>query len=175
MNLGVEHLKVDQTSLNLDNYQIFVTNINIPERYLNQVRPILQRADNFILNEYEGAGRVFYQLVATYYLKHSDTGHLRHWGGSFLPKEINLSSIDSFHAFGPNFVNRLELLCNKETLSEKLSLHNIDTEWEFHSLTSVVINVQAKVPDNFTTLVRRNLREPRHGRHKRVHNTIPLP
>lgn len=175
MNLSIEHLKVDQTAISLETHQIFVNNINIPERYLDQIRPILHRAYRFIESEYRNIGDVRYQLTATYYLKHSDTGHLRHWAGSFLPKAENISSVDSFHHFGPNFINRLEVLCDRDSISGKLLFHNVDTKWMFDSLTSVVITVQASVPDNYPRLGFRGLRQARYGRHYRVHNTIPLP
>lgn len=174
MNTSVQHLKVDQTALSLGTFSIFVSNINIPEHYLERVRPVLERVYTFIRREYDGISDIRYQLTATYELKNTETGALRHWCGSFLPKENNLSSIDTFHVFGPNFVNRLEQLCDRPSITLKLALVNVETKWEFESLTSLVITVQAKVPDNFRSLINRNLHNIQNGR-TRAHATFPLP
>lgn len=174
MNLSVQHLKVDQTVLGLDNQSVFISNINIPERYLDQVRPVLDRVYAFARREYDDIPDVRYQLSATYDLKNKDTEEIRHWAGSFLPQANNPSSLDDFHIFGPSFAERLEPLCDRLAIGAKLSLRNADTRWEFDSLTSLVVNFQAKVPDEFPTLIRRNLRLTRHGR-QRNHTTFLLP
>ena len=170
----LQDLKVDQTALSLNNVTIFVTNINIPNRYLDNVRPILEQVYNFINREYANLNEIQYQLTATYLLKNTETQEIRQWAGSFMPRQNNLSSIDSFHYYGPNFVNRVERLCDRASIGAKLLLHNVDTKWEFESLTSVVINFQASVPEDFLSLSQRNLRLTRYGR-RRNHTTFLLP
>ena len=175
METNVQHLKVDQTAVSVTPEQtVFISNINIPVRYLNDVRPILERVFAFLLRDYLGAPLVKYQLTAIYDLIHRQTGSIRHWSGSFLPQENNLSSIDSFHTLGQNFVNRLEPLCNPLSIIEKLVLNGTETDWQFHSLTGVVITVQALVSQEFHTLLLRNLKTIRNGR-TRTHITFPLP
>lgn len=176
MNATVEHLKVDQTTLSLDTSVIFISNINIPERYIDEVRPVLERIYAFVSRDYHGIEDIQYQLSATYTLKNKFDGELRLWSGSFVPQHIDsdLSRIDTFHLFGPNFVDRLEQVCDRHSITVKLLLHNVDTKWEFDSLTGLVINVQARVPRGFETLVIRDLNSVRHGHSKR-HVTFPLP
>ena len=175
METTVQHLKVDQTSVSANVEEtVFITNINVPLRYLNDVRPILERVFTFLLREYLGAPVVKYQLTAIYDLIHRETGAIRHWSGSFLPQENNLSSIDTFHILNQTFVDRLEPLCNPVSIFERLVNNATETSWQFHSLTGVVISVQALVPHEFHTLLIRNLKSIRHGR-TRTHITYPLP
>ena len=175
MDTSIQHLKVDQTALYLNPGEaVFITNINIPRRYLENIRPVLERVFNFLLREYLGAPLVKYQLTAIYNLINRQTGDIRHWKGSFLPQENNYSSIDAYHTLGQNFVDRLEPLCNPVSIFEKLVENGAETGWQFHSLTGVVINVQALVEPEFHTLIRRSLKTVRHGR-KRTHITFPLP
>lgn len=175
MNTTADHLKVDQTTVGLDTFVIFISNINIPERYIDRLRPVLQRIYAFVAGDYEGIEDVQYQVTATYTIRNTHDGEVRQWTGSFLPKaNNNLSTIDSFQPFGPDFVDRLELLCNRENVIAKLLLHNADTRWEFDSLSGLVLNVQAKVPRGFHTLSRRDLNSVRHG-HATRHVTFPLP
>ena len=175
MDTGIQQLKVDQTAVSLNSREaVFITNINIPLRDLDNIRPVLERVYTFLLKDYLGAPLVKYQLTAIYNLIHRQTGSIRHWSGSFLPHEDNLSSIDTFHTLGQNFVDRLEPLCNPVSIFEKLVLKGAETGWQFHSLTGVVINVQALVELEFHTLLLRNLKTVRHGR-KRAHITFPLP
>ena len=175
MNTSIQHLKVDQTALTVDSEgTLFISNINIPDRYLDNIRPVLERVFAFLQRDYLGAPVVRYQLTAAYELVHKQTGALRHWSGSFMPKDQNLSSIDTFHILGPNFVNRLAPLCDRFSITEKLLLNGADTTWQFHALRSLVITVQALVEPEYHTLAIRNLKTSRNG-HTRNHVTLPLP
>ena len=174
MNTSIQHLKVDQTVVSLENNTIFISNINIPERYLDNVRPVLERAYNFLLQDYRGIPAVRYQLTATYELINRQTGDSKRWCGSFMPRENNLSSIDTFHILGPNFINRLEPLCDRQSVISKLSLHGADTVWEFHTLLGLVITVQAPVSHDLSILTLRNLKTRNNGK-TRTHITFPLP
>ena len=175
MNATVEHLKVDQTTLSLETSVIFLSNVNIPERYIDRLRPVLERISAFVNRDYEGIEDIRYQLTATYTIRNKLDGEVRQWTGSFLPRgNNNLSTIDSFHPFGPDFVDRLEQVCDRQSIIAKLLLNNADTKWEFDSLTGLVLNVQAQVPRGFNTLIRRDLNSVRHG-HATRHVTFPLP
>ena len=175
MNNSVQHLKVDQTCLDIDAHRTyFISNFNIPEHYLDNIRPVLERVFVFLQRDYLGVPLVRYQLTASYELIHKQTGALRHWSGSFMPKDQNLSSIDTFHILGPNFVNRLEPLCDRFSIIEKLLLNGVESDWQIHTLTSIVITVQAIVAQEFHTLTLRNLKTRRNGR-TRAHVTFPLP
>ena len=175
MNASIQELKVDQTVVTVNPVEsVFITNINIPLSDLDNIRPILERVYAFLVRDYLGAPLVKYQLTATYNLVHRESGALRHWKGSFLPREDNNSTIDSYHILGRNFVERLTPLCNPVSIFEKLVENGAETGWQFHSLTGVVINVQALVELEFHTLLLRNLKTVRHGR-KRAHITFPLP
>jgi len=175
MVLGLQDLKVDQTALSVRESTLFVTNVNIPYAYLDNVVPVLQRVYTFINNEYFLIDNIKYKVTATYLLKNTDTNELRQWAGSFMPGQNNLSNIDDFTLLTPNFVNRVEPLCDKNSIGVKLALHNVETKWAFEQLTSVVICFQAQVHEQFDGLARRNLRiVRRHGR-GRNHTTFPLP
>jgi hypothetical protein len=174
MVLTVHDLKVDETIFENGDECMFVCNINIPEGYLYTPRPIFERVDAFVHQEYINIELVKYQVTATYELRHTDTGALRHWAGSFMPRENNLSSFDTFHLYGPDFVNTLLQVCDTNSIIASLLFHNIETKWVFDNLTSIVINLQARVPREFPTLIQRDLRVAHYGRQRR-HITFPLP
>jgi len=175
MVLGVQDLKVDQTAFSVDLQTLFVTNVNIPDRYLDNVEPVLQRVYNFINAEYLRVDNIQYKLTATYLLKNKDTQEIRQWAGSFMPSKENLSHIHDFTRLTFDFVNVVTPLCDRNSISVRLALHNVDTKWEFEKLTSIVINFQAQVSNDFTVLSRRNLTlTRRHGR-RRNHASFPLP
>lgn len=175
MNDREQQPKVDQTTISVNIEEtLFISNINIPEHYLDNIRPVLERVFAFIQRDYIGIPVVRYHLSATYELVHKVTGALRHWAGSFMPKDQNLSTIDHFQILGPNFINRLTPLCNQDNIIEKLFFHGIETDWQFHSLASIVITVEAIVAPNYHTLLLRNLLTRRNGR-TRKHVTFPLP
>lgn len=175
MNNREQQPKVDQTaiSVNIDE-TLFISNINIPEHYLDNIRPVLERVFAFIQRDYIGIPLIRYNLSATYELVHKETGALRYWTGSFMPKEENLSTIDRFRILGPNFIERLLPLCNQNNIVQKLSLHGVQTVWQFQSLVSIVITVEAIVARNYHTLLLRDLLTRRNGR-TRKHITFPLP
>lgn len=171
-------LKVDATALgtNGNNDALIIFNINIPEQAvfdLAQFVPALQRAQDFLVAEL-GEQVIYYQLTATYFLVHKLTGAQRLWTGSFFPKGNAAASLADFQRFNPNtFVDIVSHTVNQDTILEKLSWTNLDSNWQFDRLASVIVNAQANLTWSHPVMTRRNL-AGRGGR-RRAHVTFPLP
>jgi len=178
MLLGIGDLKVDQTALPLNHNFILITNFNIPAHLLHRLEEenIVRRIRAFIIQDYTGIPDVLYQVAATYTLRDVETGATRQWTGSFLPNGNYQSALSRFETFGPRFYNTVITLSNPAVASRRLTFVGIDTRWQFHRLTSIVINVQAIVPPAQPVLARRNLTGGGHGRgRQRAHASFLLP
>lgn len=181
--LSVHELKVDQTALLLPglNRSLFVSNINIPERYLDatQLEAVASRVRDFIINEYHGITSVKFQVCAAYELVHQTTGTVKYFHGSFVPGGNQSNLILPFRDFGPNFVREILSACQRQLVIANLSYFNVDTDWKFDNLLSVIVCVQANVPHKFTKLVQRGLALMQgNGRQittRRITKAFPLP
>lgn len=174
MHWTVHDLKVDQTVLSSDNSVIFVTNINIPVANLEE-QQVIDRAYNFIQSEYAHVPSVQYQVTATYELRNTLDNSVRQWSGSFSPRNNLHGSLTPFEYFDQTFIPRVQAACDLNYVRQKLTLRNVNTNYVFERLTSIVINVQAAVPANFERLIQRNLFFVRNGRHYRNQITFALP
>ena len=172
----VHDLKVDQTALPSENAFIFITNINIPVEYLNQLETIFQRVYNFIKKEYHSCPVVQYQVTSSYELRNTVDNSIRQWAGSFSPRNNLPGSLTPFEYFDDSFIQHLATVTDLNFIHQKLKFTNATTDYVFERLTSIIINVQSSVGPHFTTLLRRNLVYNKNGgRHSRHHITIPLP
>ena len=176
MPLNPQHLKVDQTAFEYNYNYILVSNINIPTRYLSELanNGILPRIESFIIQDYGQGLDIYYQVTATYTLKHARNQTIKHWSGSFSPLGNVLNTIQEFQRYTNDTIDILPIVCNQNSVEGILRTSNVDTEWKFDTLISVVINIQSAVPQEHNTLTRRNL-IPDDGNRKRVHVTFPLP
>ena len=175
--LGSHHLKVDQTVLPLhNNFFLLVSNINIPERFIGQVRPILDRIVQFITNDYgNAASSIDYQLTASYTLRNTNTGELRTWTGSFYPTGNDRASITPFRTYRPNFVHTVSQDLQWHNITNKLQFNQLDSVWKFESLISVIVNFQGKIAHNHHVFHTKRHWANNRRRRKRTHLTFHLP
>jgi len=176
MVLTVNDLKVDQTVLTSDETCIFISNINIPVSYFDELEPVLERTYNFLLQEYDTCRVVQYQVTATYELRNTVDNSIRLWTGSFNPRNNIHSSLTAFEYLDGTFIQKVAATTDAQFILNKLLVKNIATNYVFERLTSIIINAQAAVSENFSTLLRRNLiYNSNNGRHLRNHITYHLP
>lgn len=176
MSLAVHHLKVDQTVLTSDETRIFISNINIPISYFEQIDSVVQRAYVFLQQEYDSCPVVQYQVTATYELRNTVDNSIRQWSGSFNPRNNIQGSLTPFEYFDASFIPKVTATTDPAFFLQQLRVKNISTNFVFERLTSIIINVQAAVPKHFPTLVRRNLLyNGTNYRHYRNHITFYLP
>lgn len=175
MNLGRQDWKVDQTCIPLEeNRIIFITNINVPVRYLSD-ETNLDRINRFIESEYRNIPKVYIQFTATYSLESIKTGHQREWVGNFFPRNNNRYSITPFFE-AHNFMTKAREYLKEEVILNALSLpEEEETEWAITELHSVIINIQGKTNSDNQTVQIRGLRVGRHGRNKRNHISYAFP
>lgn len=180
--LSVHDLKVDQTSLLLPGYNrsLFVSNINVPEQFLDNesLGDIPTRIRDFILTEYHGIASIKFQVCAAYELIHETTGATKYFHGSFTPGGNQSNVILTFREFGPNFINDIKRACNRDSISASLQFFNSDTDWRFDRLLSAIISIQAIVPNSYSRLSQRGLSLLQHGRRthtRRLVRAFPLP
>lgn len=176
----VNQLKIDQSKFSHSEYStLLISNINIPERFVGPftIEPILQRVKLFIEGDYREAQpslySVSYQVVATYQLKHNISGAIRKWTGSFMPGRNHPNALQDFRKFGPDFIEGVSALCDRDLIIAKLKFWNVNTKWSFDKFTSIVINVQGQVSPTANVLTFRNLQHvPRRG--NRSHTSFLL-
>ena len=160
-------LKVDSTCLKVDgDFCLIVYNINIPQLYLNdrgELSIVLDRIKERIVQDFGNLSSL-YQISASYILKHSESGEIRTWTGSFFARDNALGVIADFQEFYElTFVRQsLQQLVNVE---EKLLANGFDTKWKFDTLLSIIFNIQCKVPSNHRLAFNKKHRE---------HTTFPL-
>lgn len=185
----VNQLKVDQSKFGQSDYStLLISNVNIPERFVDggdpsssaAIESILQRVKHFIENDYREAqpslSNVSYQVVATYQLRHNISGAIRKWTGSFMPGRNHPNALQDFKKFGPDFIDNVASLCNRDLIVAQLKFWNVNTKWSFDKFSSIVINVQGQVPPSANILTHRNLQHaPRRSKGNRPHATFLLP
>lgn len=169
MLLSIQDLKVDQTILPSEgNSGIFVTNINIPANELANLDNILTRVRLLIVNDYINVPNIQYQICATYELRNTETGDLRQWTGSFNPRGNQTNTLCPFQTFNLQFENVVRDSCSERNVLNRLRFYHVETNWVFHRLTSVLINVQSVVNLQHPTLLRRSLLAHRYGRTRNI-------
>lgn len=175
MPLNYTHLKVDQTLLHYNNQYLLVSNVNIPQSEFDQLEQVLDRLLVFIRTDYIHLASIYYQVNATYDLRNSATGEIRHWSGSFNPRGNRQNILSDFQEFVPaTFKPVVIQACNPQNIYNRLRFYHAQTAWVFHRLTSAVISIQAQVDPLHPTVERRDLLNNRHGRFNRVHLTFHL-
>lgn len=175
MVYSLHELKVDQSSFPIENTVLFVTNVNIPQRFIDNALPIIDRIKTFLDAEYVNIERVRYQVIATYQLINNVNGEVRQWSGSFMPGRNHPNSLQDFKHFDQDFVPQVLGLCDKNLIIAKIKYWNVNTKWQFHQLTSIVINVQGITTITNRILIHRNLNHVRRRRGFRNHTTFYLP
>lgn len=175
MLLTIQDLKVDQTVLSSDDRSILVTNINIPEHELVNLDNILDRVRTLVSTDYINTPNIQYQVCATYELRNTATGDIRQWTGSFNPSGNQANTLNQFEYFAPNFKQVVLNACSQNNIYQKLRFYHVQTNWVFHRLTSVIIAVQAVVPHNHPTLLKRSLLLRRNGNNLRAIQSFLLP
>jgi len=181
---GHQTLKVDATALffpekDRENKFLVIFNVNVPERIVNDDNEyplVLERIRDLLIAEFQvdnNVGPIYYQITATYYLVHKISGASRVWTGSFFPKGNSPAQLAPFRQFDPaNFVNHVLQNTTPESIEAKLNWTEQDSNWQFDSLASVIINAQTNVLVSHSVLTRRNLIA--HGGRRRLHQTFAL-
>lgn len=176
MPLDYTHLKVDQTILHSNNQLLLVSNINIPENNFGELNQILDRVRQFIGTEYDNIEDIYYQVNATYDLRNTATGEIRHWSGSFNPRGNRHNILCDFQSYVLGTFNQQVIrACDPQNVYNKLRFFHAQTAWVFDKLTSAVISIQAHVDPEHPTVEHRDLCNVKRGRSKRVHLTFHLP
>lgn len=178
-------LKMDVTTLDAgerDQYLLMV-NFNIPVSVMQEDRPltldqVLTNVGDFLYWQFVPEP-VFYQVTASYTLRHRHTGDERLFTGSFCPKTNNISSLsgsvfrffslDTFNREVKQFTTPQNIIACLEWPSDD------DSDWSFDSLSSVIINCQVKVGQYHKFIVRRDLLLTRGTRRGRRHVTFLHP
>lgn len=153
----VDRLQVTQTAIKTGNSFVLISNVNIPLEYLGDPQPMIERLNNFIKNEYRNTQPVYYEVTATYQLRHRETNSVRQWLGSFSPRiGPMLFETEIYSEF--NFAANLTRTLNVNFICEKLlAANSLESDWVFDQLYSVIVHVSSMVPKEYHVLYRRNL------------------
>ena len=150
---------------------VVIYNINLPASVIENVierRQHLEQANNLILQDFENIRNIYYQITGSYVLINPSTGAKKTWTGSFYANYINNPSIvQPFQKYdAATFVDSsFRLLDQAENI---LTANGENSEWMFESLTSIIFNVQVKVPTHHVIFQRRQLLS--HRRYRKYFN-----
>jgi hypothetical protein len=176
MQLDYTHLKVDQTLLHFEDNYLLISNINIPEPDFVNLDQILDRVQQFVNEDYHNLNDIYYQVCATYDLRNTTTGEIKHWSGSFNPRGNRQNVLKTFQPYTVyTFKDQVIQACHPNNIYNCLRFYHVETSWVFHKLTSAIISIQVEIDPLHPTVERRNLLNVRYGRFKRVHLTFLLP
>jgi hypothetical protein len=177
MPLGIDCLKVDQTALPAQHGAlVFLSNVNVPARYLDNedTRATFERVRHFVVSEYGNVQDIYYQFTSAYELRHTATGQIRTFTGTFHPAGNATAAITDFRIFGADFVDHALERLTLRNIRAKLDFFDQETVWVIHRIRSVIVNVQALVDRGHGTIARRNLHNARNKRRSRTHVTFYL-
>jgi len=178
MPLGIDCLKVDETAIPEEQGDlIFLANVNVPARYLDhaETRQTFERVRDFIVSEYNNIDNIQYQFTAAYELRHTETGRIRLFTGSFHPAGNASATITGFRTLGADFVDHALQHLTLRNIHAKLDFFDLETKWVVHRIRSVIVNVQAIVERGHETILRRHLGGSRSSRRSRTHVAFYLP
>lgn len=171
-------LKVDQTAISFGNRFVLISNINVPLEYLetNEIKQAtIGRIENFINTNYTTNENVYFEITATYQLQHRETGTRRDWVGSFNPRGAP-SLLHNTSIFDLNFKNSLgRVLVIPDVERKLLQFNQIQSDWVFSELYSIIIHVSGIVPSDYHILYMRNLIHGNRRRTGRKNVTFNLP
>ena len=176
--MNAQELKVDCAAFpsakrNGRQFYVVFYNVNIPIFILNdpaERRNALERTRALFLEDFGVEEAVYFQVSASYILKHQDTGDERDWRGSFQTKLNNPSLLSEFQQFrSATFVDTVNPII--DNAENKLFQNGRDSKWTFERLQSIIISAQCLVFDTNAILLKRNLVRKR----KRLRVTFDLP
>jgi hypothetical protein len=154
-----QSLKVNATALRVEDqpgHFVLIYNVNVPIGDFGDPT-VARRVADLLEQDFAGAA-AFYQLTATYFLQNRVTGEEKHWSGSFFAAG-NARGATASPAFLPLDRQTLErdLRGRPEDVLDWFEVEGLETAWELSRLTSVVVNVNAKVRRGHPALGRRGL------------------
>jgi hypothetical protein len=157
-NLGRDVLKVDAlsvpTSSSAQTDYIIIYNINVPYVYFNNPTSavnVLTQIKNVLVRDFLN-NQVVYEISASYQLRHTQTGELRLWTGSFNVRNNVRSRLTGFQLFDPQTFVTLSQEDVEDAPDRLTQAATQDTKWVLHQIVSIIFNAQSKVPYNSALL-----------------------
>lgn len=161
---GRDQLKVDALCVPLtDNLQsdvIVIYNVNIPIQYFfdpQSAQEVLAKVKNLLSRDFYDAVTSF-QITASYQLRHTITGELRTWTGSFNARNNAPAQLSGFEIFDNTTFIQVSL-DHIEDIEARLTQFE-ETKWVLNQIISIIFNVQSRVKFNDPVLTH----FPQHGR-----------
>ena len=166
---GVDELKIDSTLIKTDNLlYLLMLNFNFPITHVND-RPRFERlldvTNQYLTDMFRGS-TLKYKINASYHLRHSETGDVRLFTGSFfmdrikIDKTLSLSGSEfltyDVQTFKQNVIN----CTNERHIRSVLLWTDLSSKWVFDSVVSIIINVQATVSHTIRFVQLHNLLVP---------------
>ena len=158
-NLIVEdNVTLNIVELKATNYYLYLINFDIPVDIARSTRYTeeLNKIRNFIhvnfMPQPENCVYCTFQVTATYILRKPDLSE-RQWTGSFFSSADNktvLSGKGFRHFIYNNFTNFVKNCTTEENVVTTLDWQDIDTQYSFDQLTSIIISFQVSVKDSDT-------------------------
>ena len=177
--------KLDVTTLDTGEHEqyMLMLNFNVPKSILEDDQPLpleqvlIDVAD--LLDQEFYPEPVYFQVTASYNLRHRHTGDERLFTGSFCPKTSQISSLSGpvfRHFQKATFSQEVRQFTTPENILSCLEWpEDDDSDWSFLSLSSVILNCQVKVNWHNQYIMRKDLLNNRGRRHGRRHVTLVHP
>lgn len=146
----LERFKLDALVIreDKDNF-LAVLHFNVPVNYLGSVEiaPRLETINQLVREEFGSEiakQKVFVSATATYELVHRLTGQTMLWRGSFQPRNNQDFYIIPSQVFNPgSFVETFSRQTSPETVSARVRIRGMNTEWQLSELKSLIVSFTA--------------------------------
>jgi hypothetical protein len=141
------------------NHYRYLVNFDIPVDIVRSARYAeeLNRIRNFIslnfMPQPENCVSCTFQVTATYILRKPDLNEERQWTGSFFNTADNktvLSGEGFRHFIHNSFINFVTNCTTEQNVLTTLNWEDVDTQYSFDQLTSIIISFQVIVKDSNT-------------------------
>lgn len=165
-------VKLDTTAVNLSpGVFLCLLNFTMPVATApDRMDAELRRIASFVERNFP-AGRVHYQVNATFRLVHNRTGDVRLFTGSFFPnrlQDISLSGEKFLPFDSATFANAVLRYVDLDHANRVLSRGAADeTSWTFSEVVSFVFCLQVRLSENHAFLRTHNLISANRGRGRR--------
>lgn len=149
---NTQRFKVNRLYVGSYPRKLLIANFNIPMSVLNitNIETIYRR----ILLDFDlPEDYIYFNISATYVLKHRDTQEEKLFLGSFHSRGMSMSTLSRFRSLDSvNFVPFVSGKVIDEDFTHKLKLAGQSTVWELDRILSIIISVQGVIKTNHHAL-----------------------
>lgn len=145
---NAQRFKVHRLYIGSHPRKLLIANYNIPLTVLHQ--DSIQTVERRIQTDFDlPQDFIYFNISATYVLKHRETQDEKFFGGSFHARGMKISELSAFRSLDSvDFIPFVLQKTNLENITQKLKVAGHNTVWELDRVLSVVVSVQGIITPN---------------------------